>query len=193
MLLDILIFVPVLMCILFGLRDGIVRKIVAIVVLIAGLILGQLYMHDVGTYLVEHAGASQGNAPIYGFLCIFLGLLLVQGFFYRIVTKNYKIGGFPDRIGGLILGFIEGVLFVSSLFFIFAMAGFPDNQNKRYSQFYKSVVNIAPQILDFTSTVGTDPFEKFKEVGTVHGVEGGEKVKGIHQQIDSAAAANKTR
>ena len=59
MLLDILIFIPVLMCILFGLRDGIVRKLVAIVVLIAGLILGQLYMRDVGEFLADHAGASQ--------------------------------------------------------------------------------------------------------------------------------------
>ncbi len=156
MLVDIFIFIPVLTCILFGLRDGIIRKIVAIVVLIAGLILAQFYMHDVGKYFIEHAEASQENAPIYGFLCIFLGLFLIQGFIYRIVTKNYKIGGITDRIGGMVLGFFEGVLFVSSLLFIFALSGFPDIQNKRDSQFYKSVVNIAPQILDFTSTVVSD-------------------------------------
>jgi len=166
MLLDILIFIPILMCILFGLRDGIVRKIVAIVVLIAGLILGQLYMHDVGQYLVEHGGASQGNAPIYGFLSIFLGLLLVQGFFYRIVTKNYKIGGIADRIGGIVLGFIEGVIFVSSLLFIFAMSGFPGGSTKRDSEFYKSVVNIAPRILDLTSTAAPEVLDKLKDMGS---------------------------
>jgi uncharacterized membrane protein required for colicin V production len=166
MLVDILIFIPTLMCILFGVRDGIVRKIVAIVVLIAGLILAQLYMHDVGKYLAEHAGASEENASTYGFLCIFLGLFLVQGFLYRIIAKNYKIGGIADRIGGIVLGFLEGVLFVSSLLFIFAMSGFPDNQNKRDSQFYKSVVNIAPQILDLTSAVGPDVIDKLKDMGS---------------------------
>jgi uncharacterized membrane protein required for colicin V production len=171
MLVDILIFVPILLCVLFGLRDGIVRKIVAIVVLIAGLILGQLYMHDVGKYLIGHGGASEEGAPIYGFLIIFFGLLLLQGLFYRIITKNYKIGGFADRIGGIILGFIEGVLFVSSMLFIFAMVDFPDRTNKHDSQFYKSVVNIAPQILDITSTVGPEVLNKLKDVGSSESVD----------------------
>jgi len=171
MLVDILIFVPVLFCVLFGLRDGIVRKIVAIVILIAGLILGQLYMHDVGKYLIGHGGASEEGAPIYGFLIIFFGLLVVQGLLYRIITKNYKIGGFADRIGGIILGFIEGILFVSSMLFIFAMVDFPDRTTKRDSQFYKSVVNIAPQILDITSTVGPEVLDKLKDVGSSESVD----------------------
>jgi uncharacterized membrane protein required for colicin V production len=166
------------MCILFGLRDGIVRKIVASIVLIVGLILGQLYMHDVGKYLVDHGGASQENAPIYGFLSIFLGILLVQGFFYRIVTKNYKIGGIADRIGGIALGFIEGVLFVSSLLFIFTLSGFPDSATKRDSQFYKSVVNIAPRILDLTSTVGPEVLDKLRDVSSPESVDK-DKVKKV--------------
>jgi uncharacterized membrane protein required for colicin V production len=191
MLLDILIFIPILMCILFGLRDGIVRKIVAIVMLIAGLILGQLYMHDVGKYLVNHGGASQGNAPLYGFLSIFLGLLLVQGFFYRIVTKNYKIGGIADRIGGIVLGFIEGVLFVSSLLFIFAMVGFPDSSTKHDSQFYKSVVNIAPQILDMTSTVGPDVLDKLKDVGSPESLDKDKVKKVRHRSTETSTDQKK--
>jgi uncharacterized membrane protein required for colicin V production len=166
MLVDILIFVPILMCILFGVRDGIVRKLVAIIVLIAGLILGQIYMRDVGNFIVGRGGISHEDAPMDGFLIIFLGLLIIQAFLYRIITKSYKIGGIADRIGGIVLGFIEGVLFVSSLLFIFAMADFPDRQNKHDSEFYKSVVNIAPQILDMTSTIGPDVLNKVKEVGS---------------------------
>jgi uncharacterized membrane protein required for colicin V production len=186
MLLDILIFVPVLCCILFGIRDGIVRKLVAIIVMIAGLIVGQLYMHDVGTFLTEHAGASQENAPLYGFLTIFIGLIIVQGFIYRVIAKNYKIGGFADRIGGLVLGFIEGIVFTSSMFFIFAMVGFPDHTSKRDSQFYKSIVNIAPQILDMTTSLGSDSFEKIEEIGN-------EKVKSLHHFIDSSAVVDKRK
>jgi uncharacterized membrane protein required for colicin V production len=166
MLLDILIFVPILMCILFGVRDGIVRKLVAIVVLIAGLILGQIYMRDVGDFLAGRGGISHEDAPMYGFLVIFLGLLIIQGFLYRILTGRYKIGGIADRIGGIVLGFIEGAIFVSSLLYIFTMYGFPDRQTKRDAMFYKPVVNIAPQILDITSTVGPDVLNKLKEVGS---------------------------
>jgi uncharacterized membrane protein required for colicin V production len=175
MLLDILIFVPILMCILFGVRDGIVRKLVAIIVLITGLILGQIYMRDVGNFIVGRGGVSHEDAPIYGFLIIILGLFVIQGFLYRILTGNYKIGGIPDRIGGIVLGFIEGALFVSSMLFIFAMTDFPDRQNKHDSQFYKSVVNIAPQILDMTSTVGPEVLNKLKDVGSPSSVD---KTKG---------------
>ena len=164
MLLDILIFVPILMCILFGLRDGIVRKLVAITVLIAGLILGQLYMRDVGNLLAGHGGKDHEGSPITGFLVIFIGLLIVQGLLYRILAKNYKIGGFADRVGGIVLGFVEGVLFVSSLLLIFATSDFPDRNNKRDSQFYKSVVNVAPQILDMTSVAGHEVINKLKDV-----------------------------
>jgi membrane protein required for colicin V production len=176
MLLDILIFIPILMCILFGLRDGTVRKLVAIAILIAGLILGQLYMHDVGNLLAGHGGKNQEGSPITGFLFIFLGLLILQGFLYRILAKNYKIGGFVDRIGGIVLGFIEGVLFVSSLLLIFATSEFPDKNNKRDSQFYKSVVNIAPQILDMTSTVGPEVLDKIKDA-TLHDSDNKDKIK----------------
>jgi uncharacterized membrane protein required for colicin V production len=191
MLLDILIFVPILICILFGFRDGIVRKLVAIVVLIAGLILGQLFMRDVGNLLAGQGAGDNEGSPIKGFLTIFLGMFVLQGLLYRILAKNYKIGGFADRIGGLVMGFIEGALFVSSLLFIFAMADFPDKNNKRDSQFYKSVVNIAPQILDMTSTVGPEVLNKLKDVSEPGSLDK-DKVKNVHpRSIDKSTDSKK--
>jgi uncharacterized membrane protein required for colicin V production len=172
MLLDILIFVPLLLYILLGMRDGIVRKLVAIIMLIAGLILGQIYMRDVGAMIAGHGKIDSEEAPTYGFLIIFFGIFILQSLLYKVITKNYKIGGIPDRIGGIVFGFIEGSIFVSSLLFIFAMSGFPDRQTKRDSSFYKSFVNIAPQILDLTSTVGPEVLDKFKEIGTPDSGEG---------------------
>jgi len=171
MLLDILIGGPILFFILLGVRDGIVRKLVAIIALVAGLILGHIFMRDVGNFLASRGGISHENSPVDGFLVIFFGLFIIQSLLYKILTKNYKIGGISDRIGGIIMGFIEGTLFVSSLLYIFAMSDFPDYQTKRYSSFYKSVVNIAPQILDMTTTVGPDMLDKLKEVGTPRSIE----------------------
>jgi uncharacterized membrane protein required for colicin V production len=191
MLLDILIFTPTLLFILLGVRDGTVRKLVAIVVLIAGLILAQMYMRDLGNIIVGRGGIDAEEAPTYGFLIIFFGLFILQALLYKIITKSYKIGGIPDRIGGTVLGFIEGAIFVSSLLFIFAMSGFPDRQTKRDSSFYKPIVNIAPQILDLTSTVGPEVLEKFKEIGTPGSLEGtkdkkdaGRSVKKSKDQIN---------
>jgi uncharacterized membrane protein required for colicin V production len=177
MLLDILIFVPILTCILLGLRDGVVRKLVAIVVMIAGLFLGQIYMHDVGNLIFK---SGQEAAPMYGFLIIFIVLVILQSLLYKFLTESYKIGGFADRVGGIVLGFIEGALFVSILLLIFSLSGFPSRDIKRDASFYKPIVNIAPRILDVISTTGPEAIQKVKEIGTPSAI-GGESKKDVQQ------------
>jgi membrane protein required for colicin V production len=166
MLLDILIFIPIMLFLSLGARDGIVRKLVAIFVIILGLILGQIFMHDVGGILAGRGGISHEEAPMYGFLVVFFGLFILQSLLYKYLTGSYKIHGVIDRIGGVILGFVEGALFVSSILFILAMSGFPNRETSRDTRFYRTFVNIAPQILDMTSTIGPDTLEKLKEVST---------------------------
>jgi len=167
--LDILIFVPVLTCILLGLRDGSIRKLVAIVMMIAGLFLGQIYMHDVGNLIFKK---GQENASMYSFLIIFIGIVILQSLIYKFIVKSFKYGGFVDRTFGAILGFIEGVLFVSTLLLIFSQSGFPSRDFKRGASFYTPIVNIAPQILDIAST---DTVQKVKEIGTPAPIDGENK------------------
>jgi membrane protein required for colicin V production len=193
MVIDILIICPMIVFTLLGFRDGVVRKLVAIVFLIIGLFLGQLYMYDFGQFLSDNGWIHSDNSSMYGFLYIFLAAAILQGLLYKILTGGYKIGGFADRVGGIILGFIEGALFLSCLLFIFALTGFPSREIKRDARLYKPIVNIAPQILDLTSSLGPDSFEKLKEIGNIHAIERNEKVPSIHQSIDSSAVLNKRK
>jgi uncharacterized membrane protein required for colicin V production len=156
MLLDILIAVPVIMLTLMGLRDGIVRKLIAIIVMIGGLFVGQIYQHDAGEFLIDKLGVDPSSAPLLGYLTIFIGLFLLQALVYRLAAGKYKIGGVADRIIGCVLGFVEGILLVSALLLILLPSGFPSRETSKDSRFYKSVVNIAPQILDVQSTLNTD-------------------------------------
>jgi len=182
MVFDVLMIGPMLVFTLLGLRDGIVRKLIAIVFLIVGLILGQLYMHDFGQLLSDNGWIQSDDSSMYGYLFIFLGVAILQGVVYKILAKGYKIGGFADRVGGLILGFIEGALFLSCLLFIFAQTGFPSHDIKRDARLYKPIVNIAPQILDLTSLIESESIEKLQEAGKAKTIKGsGPKT------IDSAA------
>ena len=193
MLLDLLLGMPLLIFLLLGLRDGVVRKLVACIMIVAGLFLGQLYMHDVGKFMQNNNWIESPNAPMYGFLIIFLSIIIVQTLLYKILTKGYKIGGIADRVGGTILGLIEGGLFLSSLLFIFALVGIPERETVRDSRFYKTVVNIAPQILDFTSTLGPDAIEKLKEVGNPGEIKEGDSRKSHIRSMDSSAVLNKKK
>ncbi len=166
MLLDLLLGTPIIIFTLLGLRDGIVRKSVAVVCLLAALILGQLYMHEAGQFLVENAGVNPSDGPMMGYFAIVLFIMLAQSLVYRLAAGGYKLGGFADRIGGSVLGFVEGVLLMSTLLLIFAMSGSPSRDTSRDSRFYRPIVNIAPQILDFSSTLGPETMSKLKELTT---------------------------
>jgi uncharacterized membrane protein required for colicin V production len=182
MLLDILIGVPILISIILGVRDGIIRKLVATIALIAGLFLGQIYMHPVGTYLADRGWIEISDAQQDGFLIIFLGLTIIQSLLYKLLTGSYKIGGVADRIGGAVLGFIQGVIFISSLLFIFALSGSPDPETKRDASLYKPIVNIAPQILDITSSLETDPLN-----GMPSAIESRSGVEEHRKMIDTSS------
>ncbi|GEM_PF-893737 len=193
MMLDILLGVPLIIFTLLGLRDGIVRKIVASLVFVAGLFLGQMYMRKVGAFMVDNGWVGSSNASMYGFLLIFMSLTVLQGLLYRMLAGGYKIGGIADRIGGVAFGFIEGALFLSSLLFIFAFSGVPAHETSRDSRLYKPIVNIAPQILDFTSSLGPDAMERLKEIGNSGAVEENVGKTTKRFSIDSISTAERKR
>ena len=156
MLLDLVLLCLLIFYSLFGLRDGIVKKLVGIAAIVLALFLAQGYMHDAGKFLVENMGTAQGNAAPMGFFGIFLVVTLLASLIYRIASSNYKIGGIADRIIGAILGFVQGALIASSLLLFMALQGSPSRDTLRDSRLYKPLVNLAPQILDLGSEIGPE-------------------------------------
>jgi uncharacterized membrane protein required for colicin V production len=192
MLLDILITGPMLVFTLLGLRDGVIRKLVAIVMFTVGLLLGQLFMKDVGQFLADNGWVRAEDASLDAYVIIFVGIAVLQGLLYKLIAHGYRIGGFLDRVGGLALGFMEGVLFLSCLFFILARTGFPSHDIKRDSMFYKPVVNIAPQILDATSFIDSESAQTMKEVQRERTVRRNERETGV-EAVDTAAVMDEAR
>ncbi len=164
MTLDILIGIPVLLAMLSGLRDGLVRKTVALILMVLTLFVGQLYMHDIGNFLIRYNIASPETAPRRGFYCIFFGVGIVQSILYRFITGNYKIGGIMGPLGGAVIGFVQGIVFTSIMLMMMSLTGFPDRSMIRDSQFYKPVVNIAPELLDVTSSLHSEAVDRIKKI-----------------------------
>lgn len=169
MILDLMLGVWLILACLVGVRDGTVRKAVSSIMTIVALVLSQVFMRDAADVLVESAGVDPSNAPVLGAIVIFLGVMAIQALIYRFATGPYKIGGIADRIGGGIVGTVQGVLFVSSFLFLLAMVGFPSKSLKRDSRIYKSVVNISPQILDQVMTLGPEALDQLKDLSSPDG------------------------
>ncbi len=151
--LDLLIAMPIIIFSLIGFRDGLVKKLVAIIMMVLGLVAAQTYRADVGRMIAEFIGIYNNTFATLGFLTIFIGVVTLQALLYRILTANYKIGGVADRSLGGILGFVQGMIFISVILMVYSVEGIPSQQVKRDSRFYSLVINIAPQILDATSGI----------------------------------------
>lgn len=166
MILDFLIMPPIILTTLLGLRDGIVRKGVSILATMGALYFGQIFMHEAGVFYIENFEVEQSSAPVYGFISIFFLVLAIQSLFYHLVTKNFKIGGILDRVAGSFLGFVQGIIFMSCLLWIFSLQGVPSAKTAKQSELYRPVVNVAPQILDMFSNVGSETEEFLHERAT---------------------------
>jgi uncharacterized membrane protein required for colicin V production len=192
MLIDLILGVSLIIFTILGLRDGLLRKFVACISLIVGLFLGHIYMHNIGDLLIENTGINPSKAPLYGFLIIFISIMITQGLLYKILTGGYKLKGIADRIGGVVIGFLEGVLFLSSVLFIFALSDIPSLVTARESKLYRPIVNISPQILDYASTLSTDTIEKLNDIKSPR-IEETSHDKIIPKSIDSSAFLSRSK
>ncbi len=136
-----------------GFRDSIVRKLVATAVAIIAMFVCQLLMHSVGDLLVEHLHVQPANAPMVAFLYMFLLIFFLQSILYRFLTGNYKIWGIVGRILGVVGGLVEGAVVISIFIFILTMQGPPSRKVIWDSRLYAPTAAIAPQIMDFFSTL----------------------------------------
>ncbi|MBM4169060.1 MAG: CvpA family protein [Ignavibacteria bacterium] len=162
--LDLVLVAPLILLALLGFRDGMVRKIVGIVTAVVAMYVAQEFRSDVGNFLAGLLSMELSVIPSIGFLAVFFGIIFIQSLLYRLLTRNFKIGGIADRILGSVLGLFQGMLIVSVLLMVFTTAEFPSRQTKTDSRLYKPIVNIAPQIMDFLSTMGPEARERIDEM-----------------------------
>ena len=155
MIVDILIILPCVAFAALGFRDASVRKLTAIGSAILAMFIAQLFMHDLGRFLVSQVHVQPESAPVEAFSIIFFFLMLLQSVLYHFLTDNYKIGGgkIIDRIIGVALGLVEGVLIMSVLIFIMTMQGPPSRRTIWDSRLYHPTASVAPQIMDFFSSL----------------------------------------
>lgn len=149
MIIDLIIIFPVIALCVLGFRDGIVKKGIGLVVTIIGLVVAQLLMHDMAEFYVDEFDTDLPGGTILGFYTVFFGLIFLQSLIYRLSGSEYKIGGIADRIIGSGLGLFQGIIIMSAMFMMLNLTGFPSRQYRNDSRLYKTVVNVAPQMLDF--------------------------------------------
>ena len=159
---DILIYVFLLLSFGVGLRDGLLKKLFAVVGVILALIVATKYMTSMGEYTKTWLRLEQEQAYIITFVLIFVTGIVLTNFFYRWFggdSKSYKIW---DRIAGGIVGMFEGIIVLSLVLILLTLIDIPSREEKKTSDFYQPVIGFAPALFDHINKVFPKS-KKFKE------------------------------
>lgn len=114
---DIIIAVLLIIGLISGLRDGVVKQVAGLAGLIGGLLLGCTFYHQVGEWLVGTFGMSAEAANIVAFILILVFVPLLFSIAGWFVSKLLSIIclGWVNRLLGGIVGILKLALFVGVL------------------------------------------------------------------------------
>lgn len=119
-LLDIIIAVIILFCLIRGVFRGMVKEVSSIIGVLAGFYIGYIYYSRLSSYLKQWI-SDPAYLDILSFIILFLVVFLAIAILGVVIKYLLNIAflGWTDRFGGAVLGFMKGVLIVSSLLVAF--------------------------------------------------------------------------
>ena len=147
-----------------GWMSGFVKKIIALICLGLSLIIATKYGATVGETVFQPMGAGPGSSTTIGFLSIVGIIMLAQSILYKVIMKKI-IKGLWNKIGGAVVGLLEGVL-LSSIIVIFLsiFLHMPSEETKANSMLYKPIKNFAPRIFDSINTFFPESKDFYQEI-----------------------------
>ena len=147
-----------------GWRSGFLKKIIALACLALALILATKYASSFGEMVLVPMGISAGGGTTFSFLLIVFGIMIAQAIVYKIAIKKLAEGTW-NRIGGLIIGLVEGGIFLSLIVIFFSMyLQFPSAETRSDSLLYRPVKNFAPRIFDSVNTFFPESEDFYQEI-----------------------------
>ena len=142
-------FLPVLY---FGIKNGLVKQLVALAVLYFGITLSLRFSAPVGEWVVEHTGISEFWGKAISFILIFFAVALVLSLFGRILEKIIQISllGWLNKLLGIVMTFCIFALLLSVIVYLVDSANnileFIPKEKLEESRFYPALPDLSQQL-----------------------------------------------
>ena len=156
---DIVIVYCFLPALYFGIKNGLVKQLVALAVLIFGITLSLRFAAPVSEWVIQHVGIPEFWAKAISFILIFLVVALVLSLIGKIIEKIIKISllGWLNKLLGVVMTIGIFVILLSIVVYFVDSANnlleFIPEDKLQESRFY-------PALLQFSQEV----FPRFKEL-----------------------------
>lgn len=158
---DIVIVCCFLPALYFGIKNGLVKQVVAFAVVYFGIVLSLRFSAPVARWAVEHVHLSEFCAKAISFILIFFAVALILSLLGRIVEKIIKISllGWLNKLLGVVMTFILFALLISVIVYFVDSANnlldFIPEEKLAESRFYPVLLHLSQEV-----------FPHFKELFT---------------------------
>ncbi len=135
---------------LVGLRDGVVKRVVEIIGVIATVILTARFAAAVQPWVMDRTGAAEEPALLITWALLFLAGLILSRLVAVLLSKliHLTILGWLDRLGGAVLGAAIGVLLSSAVVLLLSQlpGGGDIQRDYQASGFGRFIYGAAPSV-----------------------------------------------
>ena len=142
-------FLPVLY---FGIKNGLVRQLVAFAVIFFGIRLSLRFATPVGEWVTEHVKIGDFWAKAVSFILIFFAVALVLGLLGRMIEKIIKISllGWLNKLLGIVMTFCLFALLISVIVYFVDSANnlldFIPKEKLEESRFYPALLDLSKEV-----------------------------------------------
>ena len=149
---DIVIVCCFLPALYFGIKNGLVKQLVALAVLYFGIRLSLRFSVPVGDWVVEHFGMSDFWARAVSFILIFFVIAIVLNLIGKGVEKIIQISllGWLNRLLGVVMTICLFALLLSVLVYLVDSANnileFIPKEKLEESRFYSQLLNLSQEV-----------------------------------------------
>lgn len=149
---DIVIVCFFLPALFFGIKNGMVKQLVALAVIYFGIVLSLRFATPVSQWVLEHVKMTEFWAKTVSFILIFFAVALVLSLFGRIIEKIIKITllGWLNKLLGVVMTFILTILLLSVVVYLVDSANnlleFIPKEKLEESRFYPALLQLSQEV-----------------------------------------------
>ena len=149
---DIVIVCFFLPALFFGIKNGMVKQLVALAVIYFGIVLSLRFATPVSQWVLEHVNMTEFWAKAVSFILIFFAVALVLSLFGRIIEKIIKITllGWLNKLLGVVMTFILTILLLSVVVYLVDSANnlleFIPKEKLEESRFYPALLQLSQEV-----------------------------------------------
>jgi len=145
-LIDILLIGVLFVSTSLGYRGGVLKQVLNLCVFFGTIVLAAKFIRPVGSFFVDDLLLPYPDGYIAGLLLLVGVAVIPPMMVYRVLTRE-KISNEVSQFFGGVLGFLEGVIFISLVLLILNLQGSPSRETREDSLLYHPVVRFVPDML----------------------------------------------